>query len=181
MLWNYSSAPGIGADPPATWPAGSSRAALTQRPALLMFAHPRCPCTRASIGELDRLMARCHGEVDARVWFFVPEGESDAWARTDLWDQARGIPDVSIAVDRGGKEAARFHVHTSGQVLLYDPVRGLVFAGGITNGRGHSGDNFGSSALIRLLHSDVDALAQTPVYGCPLDDGECTTPPGRLR
>jgi hypothetical protein len=181
ILWNYSSAPGIGADPPRAWPSESSLQPPTQRPSLLMFAHSRCPCTRASIGELDRLMARCEGRVDARVLFFVPRGEADAWAQTDLWEMAQRIPGVLVSPDRGGREAVRFRVHTSGQVLLYQPVRGLVFCGGITDGRGHSGDNTGSSALTQLLRGGVEAVDHTPVYGCALDDGECSAPPERLR
>src|SRR4051812_18830224 len=57
-LWSYANRPGIQADAPLRWPGASAIRPEPGRPTLLVFAHPRCPCTRASIEELSRLLAR---------------------------------------------------------------------------------------------------------------------------
>src|SRR4051812_41336948 len=58
---DYDNTPGRPADPPNRWPADSAIARTRGRFSLVMFAHPQCPCTRASIGELDAIMARTEG------------------------------------------------------------------------------------------------------------------------
>ena len=57
-LMAYDNTPGAPADAPATWPADSALSRDTSGPTLVMLAHPRCDCTRASIGELAELLAR---------------------------------------------------------------------------------------------------------------------------
>ena len=37
------------------WPADTSLMIAPNRPTLLFFVHPKCPCTRASLAELERL------------------------------------------------------------------------------------------------------------------------------
>src|SRR5713101_1730239 len=52
----YAGTPGRAGSPHANWPATCRLSLDCNRPTLLMFAHPRCPCTRASLGELELLM-----------------------------------------------------------------------------------------------------------------------------
>ena len=165
MLW-FQSTPGAQAEPPHAWPAGS---ALThQRMTLVMIAHPRCPCTRASLEELARIMARADGRLDAHVLFLQPSNAPANWAHTDLWRAAEQIPGVAVHLD-DGTEAHRFHAQTSGQTLLYD-AGALLFAGGITAGRGHAGDNLGEQNILALLERPTAESHRSPVYGCPLSD-----------
>ncbi|MDB6139663.1 MAG: redB [Verrucomicrobiaceae bacterium] len=145
---------------------------------LVMFAHPRCPCSSASIGELATLMARCQGRLGAQVWFFQPAGETEEWARTDLWRSAATIPGVTVHVDSEGIEARRFNAETSGQVALYSQAGSLLFQGGITLSRGHSGDNPGSDAIEALLCHQFSGPVQTPVFGCALTDKKCLAAEG---
>src|SRR5688572_27967573 len=61
----------------------------TDRPAsgrwsIVMFAHPRCPCTRASLTEFRELLTQAPAGVDAQVLFVRPKGTSDGWERGDL-------------------------------------------------------------------------------------------------
>jgi hypothetical protein len=133
-----------------------------------MLAHPRCACTRASVEELSRLMARLRGRLEARVLFFQPASAPDGWSKTDLWRAAAAIPGVEIRRDAGGVEARRFGAETSGQVLLYDAVGRLLFSGGITALRGHAGDNAGSRAIAALLTRTEPGPAASPVLGCAL-------------
>ena len=167
LLWRYENASGPDAAPPSQWPLASGIHLATDRATLIMLAHPHCPCTRASIGELARLMAQAQGRVTAYALFVKPAGSSDDWENTDLWRNAAGIPGVNVVVD-DGVEAQRFHAVTSGQTVLYDAEGRLLFSGGITGSRGHSGDNEGRSAIVSLLNTGEAERAETSVFGCPL-------------
>lgn len=167
FLWSYENAPGPTATVPSHWPSDSRVHPATDRATLIMLAHPHCPCTRASIGELARLMAQAQGRVKAYVLFVKPADSADDWEKTDLWQSAASIPGVSVVVDDGA-EALRFHAVTSGQTALYDVEGHLLFSGGITASRGHSGDNAGRSAIVSLLNTGNAEQTETAVFGCSL-------------
>ena len=168
LLRGYESTPGTAGSTPDLWPAASRIEPAADRPTLVMLAHPRCPCTRASIGELARLMTQAQGRVTAYVLFVKPPSFSDEWAQTDLWASAAAIPGVTPVRDDGGVEARLFHAETSGQTVLYDTAGNLLFRGGITRARGHAGDNAGLTAVVSLLTSGETEGRGTPVFGCPL-------------
>ena len=168
LLIAYSHSPGNAGAPPTNWPAQSQVPLDLIRPTLVMFAHPRCPCTRSSLGELELLLARCPERLSAHVVFIRPAGTSEDWLKTDLWRRANSIPGVTVHFDNGGAEARRFHSETSGQVLLYEHRGRLIFSGGITIARGHSGDNPGRSTIVALLEQERSNLIKTPVFGCSL-------------
>ena len=169
-MWRYGAAPGTGNHAPPRWPAASLIKSDPHRPTLLMFAHPQCPCTRASVKELALLMARCQGRAAAYVLFFFPADSAEEWAQTDLWRSAAAIPGVQVLPDRAGDEARRFGAATSGLTLLYGADGSLLFGGGITAARGHEGDNEGRSAIAAILTGGDDGHRQTPAYGCSLLD-----------
>lgn len=136
-----------------------------------MLTHPKCPCSRASIGELAKLLARVDGKLDAHVVMLRPEAFPPGWEKTDLWRSAAAIPGVTVWTDAGGVEAARFGAETSGQVYLYDPGARLRYRGGITAARGHAGDNTGSEAVMRLVQAAATenyAQHEGKVFGCAL-------------
>src|SRR5207245_3540543 len=95
ILWKYKSTPAAeGALAREQWPAASAVARGTSRPTLLLFAHPRCTCTRASLAELARMMARFHDRVDARVLFLSTTGGPTDWNAADLLTSGGRIPVV---------------------------------------------------------------------------------------
>lgn len=126
------------------------------------------PCTRASLGELERLAAQNPGKLRMIVFFFKPRGVTDDWAKTDTWRAAQSIPGVLVRTDEAGEQAQLFGVATSGDVVFYNAAGELQFHGGITAGRGHAGDNAGGRALLSLLEKQTPALVKTPVFGCSL-------------
>ena len=178
VLWGYENTPGVAADPPRRWPADSRIRLAPDRATLVMLAHPHCPCTRASVGELASLMAQSQGRLTAYVLFLKPAGFAEDWEKTDLWRSAADIPGVIPVVDEEGAEARRFHAVTSGQTLLYGADGRLLFSGGITASRGHSGDNAGRSAIASLVNTGRAERDETFVFGCPLFDknSECREP-----
>jgi len=93
---------------------------------------------------------------------------TDDWMKTDLWGNASRIPGATVTRDDNGEEAKRFHAATSGQTILYDADGKLLFSGGITGGRGHSGENAGRSAIMALLADGRSHCRETFVYGCSL-------------
>ena len=175
FMGQYVNQPGSAGMPPAQWPQASRIVLDSQHPTLLMFAHPHCPCTRASISELEQVVSDCQGMVNAQVWFIKPTGTAADWTDTDLWRSAAAILGVTVHVDADGTEARRFQSGTSGQTMLYAPSGELLFHGGITVERGHAGDNAGVDAIeSRLQHKDATSIvASTPVFGCELF-GSCT-------
>lgn len=175
VLWGYENRPGLVAQPPARWPTDSHIRRSEDHATLVMLAHPHCPCTRASIGELASLMAQTRGQVTAYVLFLQPAGFDDDWVKSDLWQSAAVIPGVIPLVDHAGAEAQHFNAATSGQTILYDAQGRLLFSGGITASRGHSGDNAGRSSVASLVNFGAADHTETFVFGCPLfnKDSEC--------
>src|SRR5258708_6591833 len=171
-LWKFATTPGHPARPPLVWPASAPIKRSSERATLVMFAHPRCQCSSATLGELAIVMAHAQGRLDADVFFYLPAQEAGTWARTDLWRSASGIPGVRVFEDREASVARSFGAFTSGQTLLYDSRGRLLFQGGITAFRGHSGDNAGRGAidaLVRGVTPPQDSLpVVTPVLGCSL-------------
>jgi hypothetical protein len=153
---------------PANWPAESRIELAPNSETLVMVAHPRCPCTRASMNELARIMARVQGKVRAYVLFLKPHNSDADWNDTDLRRSAAEIPGVTVLTDIDGVEAHRFGAETSGHTLLFDPTGRLLFSGGITESRGHAGGNAGESAIISLVTNHKSEHRSTFVFGCPL-------------
>lgn len=167
-LWVYAATPGPSATAPHTWPEASRIVRDVERPMLIMFLHPQCSCSRASVGELARLTAHVQQRVTTRVLIYRPAQEKASWEHTDIWTSAAAIPGVHVEADVDGSEAAVFGSAVSGQTLLYDITGRLMFSGGITAARGHAGDNAGRTALLSLLGEGTASTSRTPVFGCLL-------------
>jgi hypothetical protein len=171
VLWRYDNTPGGAAQAPDRWPAATSIARATDRPTLVVLAHPHCSCTRASIGELAETIARAKTPPRTYVVFMAPTSLGEGWETTELWRMAARIPGVRVLRDADGREARHFGAVTSGQTLLYDERGTLVFSGGITGARAHAGNNVGRQSLVALLNHEPPARSGTNVFGCALFNG----------
>jgi hypothetical protein len=167
-LWLYSGTPGKEGTPPDAWPSSSSLRPTLGTSTLVMFLHPQCPCSRASIYELAILLAHSSGHLRAEVVFLKPPGREDSWIHTDLWQDASKLPATVAISDLGGREAALFKATTSGETVVYDTAGKLRFHGGITGARGHIGDNAGCFAIEAYANAGFTATTRTRVFGCPL-------------
>lgn len=167
-LWSqYEAKPGLQGSVPKQWP-GASPIQLSQgRPTLLIFLHPHCPGSRASMAELTRMLTRLHGKMAMYALFLSPTDQPIEWTHTDLWYSASQLPGVTVIDDKNGQFAHLFHATISGQVLVYDSG-GLEFNGGITPARGHQGDNDGEQFIKTLIVHLVTQAATTPAFGCRL-------------
>jgi hypothetical protein len=171
ILLRYSNTPGESATPPVTWPSRTSIRRTKGHATLLVFAHPQCPCSEASVEELASIVADAGYKLDVRVLFYAPEQQTDEWVHGRLWRNALIIPGLRPIEDRNGVEVRRFRVAASGQALLYDAAGHLRFNGGITASRGHSGGNDGRDAILSLALHGSSKRATTPVFGCSLLGG----------
>jgi hypothetical protein len=147
-------------------PTGSRLVLSKSRPSLLVFVHPQCPCSVATIAELERLLAHGGDRLDVQVVVFVPEGAPDGWRDTTLVTRARAIPGVRVVFDVDGREGELFGAQTSGQTLLFSPGGEVVFRGGITASRAHEGDNAGRSAIEAIAAGRTPLMHETSVFGC---------------
>lgn len=154
------------------WPLNSSLHRVPGGPTLVMFAHPRCPCTRASLDELEKIVAQNRDRgLKAYVVFFSPDASDGAWLKSDITAKASKINGVSVITDPGGRETSVFGAVTSGDLRVYDGNGDLRYSGGITAERGHPGDNDGQRTVTAMLQG-VSSKAPFygarcgPVYGC---------------
>jgi hypothetical protein len=168
VLAKHETTPAVDTVAAARWPQDTLVSRGDHGPTLVMFAHPRCPCTRASLTELENVLAQQPGNVAAWVLFMLPADADDQWMDTDQVASAKSIPGVNVLCDVDGVEAKRFNVATSGHTLLYDGHGDLVFSGGITMSRGHLGNNAGRSSVERILNGQQPIALNAPVFGCSI-------------
>jgi hypothetical protein len=150
------------------WPVGDRLPRAHGIATLVMAVHPECPCTRASVNDLEMLMTRCQGRLHTIVLFVEPAGLKADTAAAELWQSAARIEGVTCLHDCNGDLAARFGAGTSGQVFVYDTDGVLQFSGGITASRGHAGDTDGANAIEAIANHEEPATRQAPVFGCSL-------------
>lgn len=150
------------------FPSGSLVALARNKPTLLVFLHPQCPCSRATIRELEKLLAQTQQKVAVTILFTIPKGTPANWEKGDLWNWAQALSGARVVRDEDGIATRKFGVVGSGHALLYDTSGHLLFSGGITASRGEEGDNAGETAIADfVLHGHAD-ITHTPVYGCSL-------------
>jgi hypothetical protein len=165
---NYEFSAGGDPHAPAHWPAASRIPRVAGHATVVVFAHPLCPCTAATVAELGEVVAEAGAGTTVSVLFFTPADAGTEWTQAPSVLQAAAIPGVTIVADASGREARLFHAVTSGRTLLYDPNGELIFDGGITGSRGHTGENAGATALLTFLTHGSGVRPTTPVFGCSI-------------
>ena len=149
---------------------------------LVMGIHPHCPCTRATLGELNELIAKCRGKLTCSILVFHPSEEDSSWYQTDLWSTAQAMPDTGVVPDVDGRLCRELNLLTSGGVVLCDAHGNRLFYGGITASRGHQGDNLGSDAILSCIRTGRADRDHTKVFGCALnsfnDEDDSALQPG---
>ena len=175
-IFRYSNTPSATDLAPAAWPVESRLLRSSRQPTLVMFAHPHCPCTWASVAELSKLMARVSDRLSVHVLFMRASSEGERWEETDIVRRARAMPGAVTTIDADGSEAALFRARTSGETMLYGMDGRLLFHGGITPSRGHEGDNLGLTRIVSLVTTGVSDKSESAVYGCALADAGAGAP-----
>ncbi len=165
----FDTAPAVQRHAPALWPENAEIAFPAGKPALLVFLHPLCPCSRATLEELNGVLSSLPKTSLPEIHLlFVRSVKNPDWNGGELWERATHIPNAVRQWDVGGRIAVQFGARTSGATLLYGLDRSLLFQGGITGSRGHEGDNLGASRLQTALETGRRAATLSQVFGCAL-------------
>lgn len=169
QLLRFDSTPASQHYAPGLWPESAGIAFPAGKPALLVFLHPLCPCSRATLEELNGVITHLPKTDRPEIHLlFVRSTRNPDWSGGELWERATRIPDAIREWDVGGRIAVRFGARTSGATLLYGVRKNLLFQGGITGSRGHEGDNLGASRLLAALETGRRAANLSQVFGCAL-------------
>ncbi|QDS86054.1 hypothetical protein EC9_02120 [Rosistilla ulvae] len=173
----------------ANWPSQSSLPLADQSPTLVLFLHPKCSCSEATVGELQKILSAVATQSsplpNTLIVASMPTNEPSDWRDSRLNQRAQTLPNSTLVPDHQGIECARFGVNTSGTVMLFDPAGKQLFSGGVTTARGQAGESRAGGWLRTLLtqhdathhpHPDRDMCVVQPAFGCKL-----LSPPASLR
>jgi hypothetical protein len=173
-LLRYSFASGKNMTAPRSIPPSLAPLASSTRAQLFVALHPHCPCSRATVHELAKILTRAANVSDVTVLLFKPANQPESWSESPLVKDCRQM-NCRILSDPDGRLAASLGSLTSGTVALYDRSGQLRYQGGITASRGHEGDNGGETAVIEILRGKRDSYRSLPAFGCPIQQ-EVTKP-----
>jgi hypothetical protein len=177
VLLRYDATPeATAAESRPVWPSDCGLAPLIAgRPTVVVFLHPKCPCSSATLDELETIFERVSTAADVRAVFVEPPGAPAEWTATELRARADRLAGLRVEDDLGGAESRRFGATTSGTTFVYDAEGRLLYRGGITRSRGHAGDNPGRRAVLALTTGADAETQRAPVFGCTLSDEEPTS------
>jgi hypothetical protein len=190
QLFTFSSTPGEQFAAPSRWPPDipiprASAIALhdSSIPLLLVFIHPRCSCTPATLEQLNQLLDSTHAAVRTVLVVYRSNAVDPAISETSnrATASAAGQPGIrsaiepikslraqaQIVLDTDGVLARRFGAATSGEIVLYSAGR-LLFQGGITPMRAQVGESAGADALRIALTNGAAQARIFSVFGCPI-------------
>lgn len=164
----YQHKPGQPSEIVANWPSATPIPFDPVHGNLLVFVHPRCACSLASLNELARIQARCKDQLAIQILMYQPSNAAPDWHQSPIVDMAKQIPGANQVLDQDGIEAKRFGATTSGQVILFAPNGDRIFTGGITHSRAHEGNNLGRQTVENYVCHGEITVDQTQPFGCPL-------------
>lgn len=168
-LNSYANTPGESATASATFPILSRVQTQKGKSTLILFVHPKCGCSVATVAEMARLYPKISSNAIVNIVFLKPEGFSEDDVRSDLWASAQKITGAHLTIDSENREADLYGAKTSGQTFLYDFSGLLVFEGGLTPSRGHMGDSKGQQDILSyFLNQSTWGPSKASVFGCGL-------------
>jgi hypothetical protein len=170
LMWlaKYKASAGEPVTSQPRWPAESTITPEAGSFNLVLALNPHCPCSKASVGELIRLLDHSQNDVCLHVLVYRPASFSDGWEETSLLEEVKRIRGAKLHLDTDGHLAEQFGIFTSGGMALYGLKDELLFQGGITPARGHAGDAPAQDAIRARLLGETSTLYTAPVFGCPL-------------
>ena len=136
---------------------------------LVVYLHPGCACSKATLAELRRLLAKQNAPSLAVRLIFVEAKGYPTVKDSDLYKEAAMVPGATVEIDPNGMLAKATGALASGVTFLYDASGKVLFRGGLTAARGHEGGSRGQEAVLNILRFGPGAAPiSTPVFGCSL-------------
>lgn len=109
VLLNHAFEPArVGGPAPIKWPRSSALPGPGALPRLVMFVHPHCPCTLASLQELRAIAQQRQPHLEVQVVVLHSDELAEGWSEAETVRQVSHVPGASIFRDDHGAEAARF-------------------------------------------------------------------------
>ena len=182
LVWhsNYSIHPGMSGCVPENLEPVNSLADLNQAIArskslnsktLILFYHPHCVCTRATVHNLQSVTAATNKHLNSIAIAYQPVISDPRWIHSST---SRDLKKAGFRVfaDLDGKCCRELGVYTSGHVLVYDEQGKLVFNGGVTQSRGHEGSCNACDDLVKSIENADENIFVWPVFGCAILESE---------
>lgn len=164
QMMAFDNTPGKPALAPAHWPSQTALTRTPDRKQLIMFVHPECTCTLASLEQLRRLETLTGNGIAAEI---VLWHSAIAHKQRDWTVESGG---AKVFDDQNGLEARRFGAQTSGQTLIYDESGQLAYAGGLTVFRAEAGGDPLLKQILRGIGVPHQKTAlEKAVFGCPIN------------
>lgn len=110
---------------------------------IILFAHPECPCTLASIRELKNLAVKYNFEPLVVFSELKNIENSLKVIGNELNDNKTIVKKLKITsiIDENNEIIKKHNFQTSGFTLLFDNYYNLIYTGGVTPYRGHIGES----------------------------------------
>jgi hypothetical protein len=173
----YGASPGHAGQAPATRPAWLAAKSPSGAATLVVAVHPRCPCTAATVDNLEHALHVRGHPLNVVVLSFAPDDAGPEWRSSSTLDRFKARLDAQIVTDTGGRLAKSLGAYTSGHVIYYDQGGALRFSGGVTPSRGHEGGCVPLDTVAKLAGEGSDAPHAAPsfaqVFGCPISTDPC--------
>ena len=168
LLHEFETTPGNQGQITNAWPSSNHMILDNTHATLIMFAHPRCTCSKASLQTLMRIVKESKSNSASKIFFYVPKNAEAQWKENENWKIAESIPGVKVEEDLDGAIAAEFGAKTSGHTFLYSPQGSLIFSGGLTDTRGAAGNSKGRQIILDYLVNQKHQENRIPVFGCEI-------------
>jgi len=139
----------------------------SNQPTLVLGLHPHCPCSKATVAELNKILGHAPGKRELVAYVFKPKDEAPDWIESATVSSLKKLS-VRVELDNDGCMARQLGLSASGQIQFYSAKGELLYDGGITSARGHQGDNVGAQTVIDLLQKGGSSRKSAPVFGCPI-------------
>ena len=168
QAWTYEMTPGGSGQTPGQFPAKTELKLPGDKSSLLVFMHPKCPCSQATLEKLQELKEKVQDKLDVQVVMYYPKEKGPAFIEDSL---AKGTRKLGYAVipDEEGTEAKRFGAQTSGHAFMFSSDKKLLFSGGLTSARGHAGPSAASENILAILSASDPSLRSAETFGCCID------------
>ncbi|WP_446742142.1 hypothetical protein [Silvibacterium acidisoli] len=166
-IFRFGATPGGQLNAPGHLPAAAPFHA-TGAPVLLVFVHPGCTCTHATLEELDDTLNGYTKTLQVVLVVYHSAATERAGLTLEFTPRSWLHRDFRVVSDDKGMLSKQFGVQTSGEIVLYGRNGQMLFQGGVTPERAHVGASKGRDALERALFREDRQGGMTQVFGCPI-------------
>lgn len=140
-------------------------------PTLILFLHPKCTCSKASVEEIKIIKSSIKKEFK-----LIAVVQTASLKLTDelekLKEELSTLPHSTIVNDSYSFETNLFSVKTSGQIYIYSSFGELIYTGGSTSSRGTSSPSELRRTIASILETNKKPhqLITKSIYGCEMDN-----------